>query len=52
MEHGILVSKFKNKYVHGTYIEIIEESELEKIRHKVLQIMPIGNGKYIIERTT
>lgn len=51
MEQGILVSKFKDKYVHGTYIEIIEERELKEIGYCVLQIMPIRNGKYIIERT-
>ena len=51
MEQFILNSKYHDKYVSGTHITIIEESEIESNRHKIVQIMPLVSGKYLIERT-
>ena len=51
MEQFILNSKYTNKYVGGTHITIIEESEIGSNRHKILQIMPLASGKFLIERT-
>lgn len=51
MEQSILKLEYNNRYVNGTYITIIEEDEIEKVRHKILQIMPLASGKFLIERT-
>ena len=51
MEQFILNLKYNNKYVGGTHITIIEESEIGSNRHKILQIMPLASGKFLIERT-
>ena len=51
MEQFILNLKYNNKYVSGTHITIIEESEIGSNRHKILQIMPLASGKFLIERT-
>lgn len=51
MEQSILKLEYNNRYVNGTYITIIEEDEIEKARHKILQIMPLASGKFLIERT-
>ena len=50
MEEFILKSKYEDKYVGGTHITIIEESEIESSRHKIVQIMPLASGKFLIER--
>ena len=51
MKQFILNSKYDDKYVVGTHITIVEESEIESNRHKIVQIMPLASGKYLIERT-
>ncbi|HEM3202775.1 TPA: hypothetical protein U0910_000791 [Streptococcus suis 8830] len=51
MKQSILKLEYDNKYVSGTHITIIEENEIEKVRHKILQIMPLASGKFLIERT-
>ncbi len=51
MKQYILKLEHSNKYVGGTRITIIEESEIESIRHNILQIMPLASGKFLIERT-
>lgn len=51
MEQFILNSKYDDKYIGGTQITIIEESEIASIRHKIVQIMPLASGKFLIERT-
>ena len=50
MEQFILNSKYDDKYVGGTHITIIEESEIESIRYRIVQIMPLPSGKFLIER--
>ena len=39
-----------NKYTLGTYITIIEEDQIETLCCKILQIMPLDSGKFLIER--
>ncbi|MFI3079003.1 hypothetical protein [Streptococcus sp. 2021WUSS124] len=51
MEQQILKLKYDDKYYGGTYITIIEEHDIESIRHKIKQIMPLASGKFLIERT-
>ena len=51
MKQSILKLEYNNKYVSGTHITLIEENEIEKVRHKILQIMPLASGKFLIERT-
>ncbi|MGV3011511.1 hypothetical protein [Streptococcus thoraltensis] len=51
MEQSILKLEYNNKYINGTHITLIEENEIESIRHKILQIMPLASGKFLIERT-
>lgn len=51
MEQSILKLENNNKYISGTHITLIEENEIESIRHKILQIMPLASGKFLIERT-
>ncbi len=51
MKQSILKLEYDNKYVRGTYITIVEENEIENIRHRILQIMPLDSGKFLIERT-
>ena len=49
MENQILSLKYNNKYYGGTRITIIEESEIGSNRHKILQIMPLASGKFLVE---
>ena len=51
MKQSILKLEYNNKYVRGTFITIIEESEIESIRYAIMQIMPLASGKFLIERT-
>ena len=51
MEQSILKLKYYDDYLHGTHITIIEESEIESICYKIVQIMPLPSGKFLIERT-
>ena len=51
MKQSILKLEYSNKYVGGTRITIIEENEIKNIRHRILQIMPLDSGKFLIERT-
>ena len=50
MQQSILKLEYNNKYVRGTYITIVEESEIESIRGTIIQIMPLASGKFLIER--
>ena len=50
MKQSILKLEYNNKYVRGTYITIVEESEIKSIRGAILQIMPLDSGKFLIER--
>lgn len=50
MEQSILKLEYNNRYARGTYIAIVEESEIESIRGAILQIMPLDSGKFLIER--
>ena len=50
MKQSILKLENNNKYVHGTLITIIEESEIKSISSKIVQIMPLDSGKFLIER--
>ena len=50
MEQSILKLKYYDDYSCGTYITIIEESEIESIRYRIVQIMPLPSGKFLIER--
>ncbi|EPU45483.1 hypothetical protein [Streptococcus agalactiae] len=51
MEQQILKLEYNDKYSAGTYITIIEENEIENIKYKIKQIMPLDSGKFLIERT-
>ena len=51
MKQTILKLENSSKYVNGTYITIIGEDEIETFRHKILQIIPLDSGKFLIERT-
>lgn len=51
MKKSILKLEYNNKYVCGTYITIVEESEIESIGYAIVQIMPLASGKFLIERT-
>ena len=51
MKQVILKLENSSKYISGTYITIIGEDEIETFRHKILQIMPLDSGKFLIERT-
>ena len=51
MKQTILKLENSSKYVNGTRITIIGEDEIETFRHKILQIMPLDSGKFLIERT-
>ena len=51
MKQSILKLEHNSKYRNGTYITIIEESEIERVCHRILQIMPLASGKFLIERT-
>ena len=51
IEQFILKLEYNNKYIGGTHITIIEESEIESNRYKIVQIMPLASGKFLIERT-
>ncbi|HEL1649729.1 hypothetical protein P7J31_04855 [Streptococcus suis] len=51
MEQQILKLEYNNKYYGGTCITIIEENEIENIKYKIKQIMPLASGKFLIERT-
>ncbi|MFH6626362.1 hypothetical protein QE530_07355 [Streptococcus suis] len=51
MEQQILKLEYNDKYINGTYITLIEENEIEDIKHKIKQIMPLASGKFLIERT-
>lgn len=50
MEQAILKLENNNKYVRGTHITIIEEPDIDVIRQKILQIMPLSSGKFLVER--
>ena len=50
MEKCILKLENYNKYTLGTYITIIEEGQIETLCCKILQIMPLDSGKFLIER--
>ena len=52
MKQSILKLENSSEYVNGTYITIIGEDEIETFRHKILQIMPLDSGKFLIERTS
>ena len=51
MKQTILKLENSSKYISGTYITIIGEDEIETFRHKILQIMPLDSGKFLVERT-
>ena len=50
MKQSILKLEYNNKYASGTYIAIVEESEIESLRGAIMQIMPLASGKFLIER--
>ena len=51
IKREILKLEYNDKYSAGTYITIIEENEIENIKYKIKQIMPLDSGKFLIERT-
>lgn len=50
MKQAILKREHCNKYVSGTYITIVKEEEIPFIQKKILQIMPLDSGKFLVER--
>ncbi len=51
MEQFILKLEYDDKYMGGTHITIIDENEIESNRYKIVQIMQLASGKFLIERT-
>ena len=49
MENKILSLKYSNKYYGGTRITLIEEDKIEGLSGKILQIMPLASGKFLVE---
>ena len=49
MTQSILKLEHDSEYANGTHITIIEESEIESISYKILQIMPLASGKFLVE---
>ena len=49
MENQILSLKYNAKYYGGTCITLIEEDEIKGLRGKIVQIMPLASGKFLVE---
>ena len=49
MENQILSLKYSSKYYGGTCITLIEEDEIKGLSGKIVQIMPLASGKFLVE---
>ena len=49
MENQILSLKHNNKYYGGTRITLIEEDKIKGLSGKIVQIMPLASGKFLVE---
>ena len=49
MENQILSLKHNDKYYGGTLITLIEEDEIKGLSGKIVQIMPLASGKFLVE---
>ena len=49
MKNQILSLKYSDKYYGGTRITLIEEDKIEGLSGKIVQIMPLASGKFLVE---
>ena len=49
MENHILSLKYSDKYYGGTLITLIEEDEIKGLSGKIVQIMPLASGNFLVE---
>ena len=49
MENQILSLKYSDKYYGGTCNTLIEEDEIKVLSGKIVHIMPLDSGKFLVE---